>query len=191
MGVREVVEITISTFESIGVEPLVGGSFASGAWGNPRQTNDIDLSARLGPEHEEPVLSAFAPRFMVGPTELNWALTSTDPGRMFSMTYFEDPFKIDVFVMGSTPYEMSELERSQVCFLFEGVSARVIAPENIVLQKLKWYVEGNRISNQQWNDVVRVIEFLGDAFDRDYLLHWADHFDLRELAEAALSEARP
>lgn len=128
---------------------------------------------------------------MIGPTELNWALTSGEPGRMFSMTFFDDPFKVDVFVTGSTPYEVSERERSKTCLLFEGVEARVVAPENIVLQKLRWYDLGNRVSDRQWNDLVQVIEVQGPAFDREYMLHWAEHFNLRDLAEEALSEARP
>ena len=107
------------------------------------------------------------------------------------MTYMDDPFKIDVFVANSAPYERSELERAQLVSLFDGVDAMVIAPENIVLQKLRWFELGNRVSDRQWNDLVQVIEIQGEAFDRDYLLEWAEHFKVRDLAEEALAEARP
>ena len=110
---------------------------------------------------------------------------------MFSLTLMDDPFKVDVFVMGETTYEKSEQERAEMQELFPGVPGLVIAPENIVLQKLRWYDLGNRVSDRQWNDLVQVIEIQGDAFDREYLLKWAEHFGLKELAEEALSEARP
>lgn len=67
----------------------------------------------------------------------------------------------------------------------------VVSPEDLVLQKLNCVKSGMRPRDVHWNDLVQVIEIQGDAFDRNYLLKWAEHFGLKELAEEALSEARP
>lgn len=69
--------------------------------------------------------------------------------------------------------------------------SRVIAPEKVVLQKLRWYELGNRVSDRQWNDVIQVIEVQGEAFDSCCSLGWAEHFNMRDIAEQALAEAMP
>lgn len=190
MGAREVLIAAFERFERLGVRPVVGGSFASGAWGQPRHTNDIDLAVPLRPHHEPEILRIFGDVFVIGPTELNWALNvRTEPG-MFQLLHSSEVFKVDVFVIGDSDYERSEIERARDIQLLEGVSAWVAAPENTVLQKIKWYESGNRVSDRQWNDIVQVIEIQGPAFDRDYFLHWANRLGIRELAEQALVEAK-
>ena len=41
----------VEVFESLEIPYAVGGSLASGAWGDPRSTNDVDVLAALGEEH--------------------------------------------------------------------------------------------------------------------------------------------
>ena len=45
------------------------------------------------------------------------------------------------------------------------------------------------MSNQQWQDVVGVLRVQGDELDFEYLRKWARELEVRELFEAALSEA--
>ncbi len=39
----------IGVLDQLRIRFLVGGSFASGAWGNPRQTKDMDIVVQMNP----------------------------------------------------------------------------------------------------------------------------------------------
>lgn len=106
------------------------------------------------------------------------------------MMFIEDPFKIDVFVTDKTPYELSENGRARLISLMEGIEAKVLAPENIILRKLLWYDEGNRVSDRQWNDLMQILDVQGVSIDQEYLLSWARELGVEDLAREALSSVR-
>jgi hypothetical protein len=187
----DVVADALSRFHALGLQPLIGGSFASSAWGRPRQTHDLDIAIHLREEHVEDLIRAFKDDYMVGRSELESAVKDPTWPNGFQLLHYESTFKIDVFQSEDREYDRLVAQRSREIEISPGVLARYVAAEDIVLMKLRRYELGSRVSDRQWNDLVQVIEIQGDAFDRDYLLHWADHFGVRELAEEALSEARP
>lgn len=187
---RKVILEFLRCFRSIGIEPIVGGSFASSAWGKPRFTQDIDIMIVAGPQHEAEILALFQDEFALGPEEIHWARCETDPGRSFSMTSIESGFKVDVFVSDQTPFEFSEMERASTFELFKDVRARVSSAEDTALQKLRWFQMGNMVSDRQWNDIIQIIETQGENFDRDYFLKWAEDLGVLDLARMALAESR-
>ena len=65
----------------------------------------------------------------------------------------------------------------------------VKSPEDTVLRKLLWYVDGGSISERQWRDVVEVLRVSGPTMDRAYLESWADRLHLRELLGRATADA--
>lgn len=188
---EEVVLDAFQRFEAIGLRPLVGGSYASSAWGNPRQTHDLDITLKLYRETLEPFIESFEGDYMVSRDEIETALKEPKWPAGFQLLHFDSAFKIDVFLSQEDEYGLLVETRAKQVELAPGLSAAYVTAEDIVLMKLRWYELGNRVSDRQWNDLVQVIEIQGDSFDRVYLLKWADHFDLRTLAEDALSEARP
>lgn len=54
----------IRVFDELGVDYLVGGSIASSVFGEPRQTVDADLVARLFGRHAEPLVTRLSEEFM-------------------------------------------------------------------------------------------------------------------------------
>ena len=62
--------------------------------------------------------------------------------------------------------------------------------EDLILQKLLWYERGGRSSDRQWHDVLGICRVQASALDSSYLTHWADRVGIRQLLDAALSEAR-
>jgi len=52
---REVIE----SFERLDIPYVVGGSFASSAWGQPRQTRDLDVSLWITSSQVEALTQAF------------------------------------------------------------------------------------------------------------------------------------
>jgi hypothetical protein len=53
----------VAAFDELGVEYLVGGSIASSVFGEPRQTIDADLVARLFGRHAEPLVKNLVQEF--------------------------------------------------------------------------------------------------------------------------------
>jgi hypothetical protein len=187
----EVVVDAITRFASLELKPLIGGSFASSVWGRPRQTHDLDITVPIRRVHISAIVQAFEQDYMVNLTELETALDDRRWPSNFQLLHYDSTFKIDVFLSEDKHYDRLVEERAKSVELVPGKQVWYVSAEDIVLMKLRGYDLGNRISDRQWNDLVQVIEVQGSAFDREYLLHWAERFELRDLALEALSEARP
>ena len=63
------------------------------------------------------------------------------------------------------------------------------SPEDIVLNKLKWYEMGKRISERQWLDVLGVIKVQENSIDKEYLKKWAKKLDIYDLLVAAFKDS--
>ena len=48
----------------------------------------------------------------------------------------------------------------------EGRVIHVHPPEDILLQKLRWFRQGGEVSNRQWRDIVAIVRVQGDRLDR-------------------------
>jgi hypothetical protein len=57
----------------------------------------------------------------------------------------------------------------------------VAQPEDILLQKLKWYRQGGEISDQQWKDVLGILEVQEGKLDVQYLEDTARELGIRDL----------
>ena len=175
-------------FEKLRLPYAVVGSFASGAWGQPRQTNDIDLLLAYSESHIPELVHELSPSFYLNAQEIRETLASTDPYRAFQMLHEATSFKVDVFVPVLDEYNYNVLKRAARVELAFGVFARCESAEDTVIAKLRWYELGNRVSDRQWNDIVQVLEVRKGLLDLDYLHRWTDHFEVRALFEDALSQ---
>ena len=53
----------VAAFDGLGIEYLVGGSVASSVFGEPRQTLDADLVARVFGRHAKPLIERLGKEF--------------------------------------------------------------------------------------------------------------------------------
>ncbi len=186
--VARVVKTFLEQIERLGIPYAVGGSFASGAWGDPRQTNDLDVAVWITPEQGDLLATALQGEFLIYAAEIRQTLADPEPYRSFQALHADEIFKIDVFVPLDTPYVRSEFERAVRVELLPGLFVNCLTAENIVLRKLLWYEAGHRVSDRQWNDILRVLEFQGPKLDYGYLGRWASELGIEGLLESALSE---
>jgi len=68
-------------------------------------------------------------------------------------------------------------------------SAFVASAEDTVLAKLDWYRAGGGVSEQQWRDVLGILQVQSEMLDRDYLRSMAASLQVGDLLQQALSEA--
>jgi hypothetical protein len=187
--IAHVLEQLFALFEKCEIEFMVGGSFASGAWGEPRHTNDIDIVADVNEKRAECLLGNAHPSFQIGSEELEYAIATRSEYTSFQLLHTEALFKIDVFLLTSAEFDQSAFSRKLKIEIVPGLVANCTSPEDMVLQKLRWYELGNRVSDRQWHDVIKMLEVQRGSLNDAYIADWARRLDLTTLLIQARSEA--
>lgn len=67
---------------------------------------------------------------------------------------------------------------------------QVYSPEDILLQKLRWYRMGNEVSDRQWRDVLGIIHVQAGRLDEAYLRRGAAVLGVADLLDRARSEGQ-
>ena len=176
----------VALLESLEIPFVVGGSFASAAWGQYRFTQDLDIAALLSPDLVNDFVLFAEPEFLIDRVEVENALASSEEYRAFQMIHMHTMFKVDCFVPLNLDAVRDEFARAVRLELVPGVVAPCLSAEDIVIRKLRWFEFGNRISDRQWNDVVQVLEMQAGMLDEAYLNAVAERHGIRAL----LNEAR-
>ena len=64
----------------------------------------------------------------------------------------------------------------------------MISAEDSILSKLLWYKSGGGISEQQWRDILSVLDARASKLDLEYLEKWARHLGIHDLLTRALND---
>ena len=171
--------------EHCGVPYVVGGSLASSVSGEPRSTLDIDLVVAMTEADVEPFLATLGGSFQADDHGLRRAVRQRSSVNLFHRA---TATKVDLFIAGGSPLDRQAMRRRmrlQVAsspdrFLY------VYTPEDILLQKLRWYRLGGEVSDRQWRDVLGIVLVQERRLDEEYLRDGADLLDVTDLLDRAL-----
>jgi hypothetical protein len=185
-ALKVILELT-RVLEDLKVPYAVGGSLASSMHGIPRSTQDGDLLADLRVEHVQPLIAAIEDRFYVSQERV---LQAVQRRSSFNLVHLKTAMKVDVFMLKAEPLSLQEILRRQILPLpgEPGARLQVVSAEDIVLQKLRYQI-GNRVSQQQWNDVLGVLKVQGGRLDFEYLKDWAKRIEVDGLLRQACDDA--
>jgi hypothetical protein len=161
---------------------LVGGSIASSLLGEPRATADVDLVADLRGRHVGPLFIALVDAFYIDESAASAAVRTRGA---FNVIQLASMTKVDIYCSADEPLGREELSR-RIFVELEGERVPCASAEDIILQKLLWFVAGGRVSDRQWRDVRGVIRVQGAALDRAYLERHAANRGLTDLLGQAL-----
>ena len=175
--------------EQCGLRYVVGGSLASSVSGEPRSTLDVDLVVAIHAADVEPLLAALGDDFHADAEAVHRAVRRRSSVNVFHQA---TSTKVDLFVLGGSPLDEQALER-RVRLRVAADPERflyVYTPEDILLQKLRWYRLGGEASDRQWRDVLGIVTVQDRGLDEEYLRRGADLLAVTDLLERALLEAR-
>lgn len=172
--------------DSLQIAYSIGGSLAGSFAGEPRATLDIDMVIDLDEARVPAVVRALESEFYVDEQALRRAVRERS-----STNAIHQPtsVKVDFFIAGGTPLDVELLQRRISVNVGEGDSERlwVHSPEDILLQKLRWFRRGGHTSDRQWRDVLGIVRAQGVRLDRDYLKEGAVRLQVGDLLERAMA----
>ena len=172
--------------EAQGITYTVGGSIASSFAGEPRSTLDIDIVAALTEPQISALVTALANDFYVSDAALRRAVRDKSCANLIHQG---SQVKVDLFVAGGTPLDDQQLRRRQAVDIGDGQTLHLHPPEDILLQKLRWYRKGGETSDRQWRDVLGIVRVQAGRLDRHYLSANAPRIDVADLLDRAFREA--
>ena len=180
--------LVVNHLEALHIPHTIGGSIASSFAGEPRSTVDIDIVVALEERHVTALVAALSPEFYIDANALRRAIRTRSSANLI---HHATQLKVDLFVAGGTPLDTPQLARRQAVDLGDGRRLFVHPPEDILLQKLRWYRLGGDVSDRQWRDIAAIIRVQGNRLDREYLREGAGVLGVADLLDRALAETPP
>ena len=171
--------------ERCGVPYVVGGSLASSVSGEPRSTLDIDLVVAMTEADVEPFLATLGGSFHADDHALRRAVRQRSSVNLFHRA---TSTKVDLFIAGGSPLDRQAMRRRVRLQVASGPDGflYVYTPEDILLQKLRWYRLGGEVSDRQWRDILGIVLVQEHRLDEHYLRDGAHLLDVTDLLDRAL-----
>ena len=171
--------------DACGLQYVVGGSVASSIGGEPRTTLDVDVVVAMAETDVERFLAALGPGFYANDEAIRRAIRQHSSVNLIHQT---SAIKVDLFIAGGSPLDEQQLGRRRRVHVSENPTRHlyVHTPEDILLQKLRWFRLGQEASDRQWRDVLGILVVQGQALDQEYLRRSAEALGVADLLARAI-----
>jgi len=180
MKLEELALLVIEAAEAENIEFMTVGAIAAGAYGVPRSTRDVDLLISVQvPGNIARLIRRLSSCVTFDPQvtfdTLTWG------ARHVGVSSGTPPFKVELFETFDDPFVVSEFARRRRVFVpILQRETWLPAPEDVVVQKLRWG------RNKDLDDARDVLAVQGpETLDMAYIEDWcARHGTLTRLREA-------
>ncbi|MEA2709883.1 MAG: hypothetical protein QOF78_2484 [Phycisphaerales bacterium] len=179
----DLLSFAIATLESLNIPYMVVGSYASGAYGDPRFTRDIDIVVQLAANDVEKLIERLPPSEFYISREA--ALVAVASGGQFNVIHPESAGKIDFMIARSDAWGQEQLRRRQRIELLTGLHAFTARPEDVIIAKLMFYQEGG--SEKHMRDITSMFGVSGNEIDRAYIERWVQQLGLTSEWDSVLA----
>jgi len=179
---RHVVEV----LEEQEITYLLVGSLASGVYGEPRLTHDIDVVLELRQDQVARLCQAFPEAdYYVSEQAANEAVAK---GGQFNVIHPASGNKIDFMIARQDAWGRSQIRRRRLEQILPGRPGYTAAPEDVILGKLWYYRDGG--SEKHLRDIAAMLQVSGAEIDQVYIAEWAQQLGLMELWQAVCDRLR-
>ncbi len=171
--------------DKLDITYAIGGSIASSFYGKIRFTQDADIAIEPFEKKADEFFEMLKKDFYISKRAMLQALSQKTS---FNIIHLKAAYKIDVFVCSKEGFS-GELFNRKKTLKIDASAERlfpVVAPEDIILLKLKWYLDTECTSSRQWEDVLGVREMQKEKWDIDYLNKWASDMGVLDLLQKAM-----
>ncbi len=178
----DLLRYAVETLETLELRYAVVGSFASGAYGEPRFTQDIDIVFELPASQIARFCEHFpGPDFYLSEAAVREAVRRQS---QFNVIHPTSGNKIDFILNRQDDWGHSQIARRQSVELFPDRRGFLASPEDVILGKMVYYREGG--SEKHLRDITGILRIRGDAVDRKYIADFARQLGLTEIWDAIL-----
>ena len=185
MEQSDLLRLAIDTLEQQRIPYAIVGSFASGAWGESRFTQDIDILVELKPSQVSPLCRAFADADCYVSEAA--ALQAVEERRQFNVIHPASANKIDFMIAGHAPWATAQMQRRRRIALFPDREADFSAPEDVILGKLVYYREGE--SEKHLRDIAGILKISGARLDWKYVENFSDQLGVADIWQMVRNRA--
>ncbi len=182
----ELLGYVVQILEEQEITYLLVGSLASGVYGEPRLTHDIDVVLELRTDQVAQLCAAFpASDYYVSEKAAREAVAE---GSQFNVIHPASGNKIDFMIARQDAWGRSQIRRRRLEQILPGRPGYLAAPEDVIIGKLWYYREGG--SEKHLRDVAAMLQVSGDEIDKEYINHWTEQLDFTEEWQAVLNRLR-
>jgi hypothetical protein len=160
----DVLRHTLAVLECEKILYAIVGSYASGVWGDPRMTLDVDVVVQIDAQHVDPLLASFpAGEYYVSRAAVEEVVRLQS---QFNVIHPTSGQKVDFMVTGPNHWAQPQLARRIRITLLPDCEGYV-APDDVILGKLVYFQEGG--SEKHLRDIRGILQRSGQLVDREYL----------------------
>lgn len=182
----ELLRRLVDILEEQQITYLLVGSLASGVYGEPRLTRDIDVVLELRPDQVARLCQAFpAPEYYVSERAAREAVAG---GGQFNVIHPASGNKIDLITARQDAWGRSQIARRRREQILPRRPGYTAAPEDVILGKLWYYREGG--SEKHLRDIAAMLQVSGELIDKAYIDRWAQELGFTEEWQAVLNRLR-
>lgn len=125
----DVLRATLDALDRLQIDYAIVGSYASGIWGEPRMTLDVDLVVLLNRTQVEPLQEAFGDEFYVSRAAM---IEAVDRLSQFNVIHPTSGNKIDFMLLPAGPPTPPEIAHRVEVQILPDLLAYVAAPEDVI-----------------------------------------------------------
>ncbi len=183
MEQTELLKRAVEILDQLSIPYAIVGSFASGAWGESRFTQDIDILVAVTRDQAIALCKAFpAPDFYASEAAAQEAVVRHG---QFNVIHPASGNKIDFMIAGATTWSLAQLQRRKRIAISADQDAAFAAPEDVILGKLLYYAEGG--SEKHLRDITGILKISGDYVDRQYISQFASELGVLDIWDAVVT----
>lgn len=142
----ELISQVVGVLESMRIPYVIGGSIALAVWAAPRLTHDLDLVLDLPEDRIQEFCEHFTlDRYFLDSDSMRSAFERRNQPSlgMYSFIDLNTGLKVDLFPLRPNDLpQQAALKRSITTEVLEGLAAAVYAPDDLLIQKLRWCAAG-------------------------------------------------